>query len=128
MNKYPKFKSNNVSLAANTVTEVFVPSVGMEFSTAQIRIANDQPSVDASTPNQESFVRRVRIWITNESNAANVANLTAGVFEPKAEIVPNGAYSGFGITVGGGERIFVRADGAGISVRVSALEHETANL
>ncbi len=128
MNKYPKFKSNAVALAANTVTEVFVPSAGMEFSTIQLRITNDQPGVDSSTPNQEPFVRRVRIWITSESNVANVANLTAGVFEAKAEIAPNGAYSGFGITVGGGERVFVRADGLGVTVRASGLEHETANV
>lgn len=128
MNKYPRFKSQKSQLATNTVSEVFSLSQGIEFATVQVRVSNDQPTVGSNTPNLQIFVRDLRIWITNETNISLISNNNIDIFEPKAEIVANGSYSGFGITLGAGERMFMRAGGNGLTVRVSALEHEVTGI
>ena len=126
MNKYPKFKKVTTNPVANVVTQVFAPDEGMEFATLQIRVSNDQPAVNAQTPNPENFNRSIRIWVTTETDIANIGAETATLIEPKAEIAPNGAYSAFGLTIGANERVYIRASGSGVCVRASALQHELA--
>ena len=125
MNTYPQFKSKSTALVSGTVTEVFALTPGMAFGTLQVRVANDQPTVEPTTPNAASFTRTLRIWITKDSASA-VSGNTVDVFEPKAQIVANGTYSGFGITLGMGEKMHMRSSGTGLVARVSILEHEEA--